>query len=75
MLQPFALSLIFPQTKGPAGIPWQGQGKVEKKRTQADSRNLLMAPPAALFGTGDPQGPVFDCSENLKSYVKIKTGD
>lgn len=34
-----------------------------------------MAPPAALFGTADPQGPVFDCSENLKFYVKMKAGD
>lgn len=70
-----APSLIFPQTKGPAGSPQQGQEKVEKKRIQADSRNQLMAPPAALFGAGNPQGPVFDCSENLKLYVKIKAGD
>ena len=73
MLWPFALLLIFPQAKGLAGILWQGQGKVEKKRTQADSRNLLMVPPASLFAAGNPQGPV--CSENLKFYVKIKTGD
>lgn len=59
MLWLFALLLEFPQTKGSAGIPWQGQGKVIKKMIQTDYRNLVMAPPAALFVTGDPQGPVF----------------
>jgi len=68
-------TVLNTSTKGPAGTPWQGQGKVEKKRTWADSSNLLMAPPEAFFGTGDHQGPVFDCSQNLKFYIKIETGD
>lgn len=71
MLWLFALSLGFPQTKGPAGTPWQDQGKTLKKIIEPDCRNLVMAPPAAFSVIGDPQGPAF-VQKTLNFMYKLK---